>query len=124
MNNLRCKAVFSYQSLVVKSIKIFSGPKLPFKLSQASMVTSPTGKGVVIVGGWNEKSSKYSTSLFELDGRTMRWTKLKQTLEYGRVGHISFPIPDHLTAIKSCNHSTQGWKKLKKKIPNLLNNIF
>ena len=88
------------------------------------MVTSPTGKGVVIIGGWNEKSSKYSTSLFELDGRNMEWTKLKQTLEYGRVGHISFPIHDNLTAIKSCNHSKQGWKKLKKKIPSLLNNIF
>lgn len=59
---------------------MFLGPKLPFKLSQASMVTSPTGRGVVIIGGWNEKSSKYSTSLFELDGRSMEWVKLKQKL--------------------------------------------
>ena len=59
---------------------MFIGPKLPFKLSQASMVTSPTGRGVVIIGGWNENSKKYSTSLFELDGRSMEWVKLKQKL--------------------------------------------
>ena len=53
---------------------------MPFKLSQASMVTSPTGRGVVIIGGWNENSKKYSTSLFELDGRSMEWVKLKQKL--------------------------------------------
>ena len=44
------------------------------------MVTSPTGRGVVIIGGWNENSRKYSTSLFELDGRSMEWVKLKQKL--------------------------------------------
>ena len=53
---------------------------MPFKLSQASMVTSPTGRGVVVIGGWNENSKKYSTSLFELDGRSMEWVKLKQKL--------------------------------------------
>ena len=44
------------------------------------MVTSPTGRGVVVIGGWNENSKKYSTSLFELDGRSMKWVKLKQKL--------------------------------------------
>ena len=97
---------------------------MPFKLSTASMVTSPTGRGVVVIGGWNDKSSKYSTSLFELDGNSMEWIKLKQTLEYGRVGHVSFPIPDDLTYIKKCEHSKPAWKKLKKKIPQIFDSIF
>jgi len=100
------------------------GPKLPFKLSQASMVTSPTGRGVVIIGGWNENSKKYSTSLFELDGRTMEWVKLKQKLEHGRVGHISFPIPDDLPTLKDYEEPKSGWQTLKKKLPKILNNLL
>ena len=89
------------------------------------MVTSPTGRGVVIIGGWNEKSCKYSTSLFELDGRTMEWVKLKQKLEHGRVGHVSFAIPDNLPTPKRPEETKMpGWKMLKKKLPKILNNIF
>ena len=89
------------------------------------MVTSPTGKGVVIIGGWNDSTWKYSTILLELKGSTMEWIPLKQTLQYARVGHIAFAIPDELTSCKtrksSDDNNSNGskWKKIKKKMNKL-----
>ena len=62
------------------------------------MVTSPTGRGVVVVGGIVESpNGSYSYShLIELSGETketLRWKKLTQKLQYPRKSHISFPIP-------------------------------
>jgi hypothetical protein len=45
-------------------------------------------------------------------------------IEHGRVGHISFPIPDDLPTLKDYEAPKSGWQVLKKKIPKLLTNIF
>ena len=39
---------------------MISGPKLPFKVRNSAMVTSPNGKGVVIFGGFNVNADQYS----------------------------------------------------------------
>ena len=56
------------------------------------MVTSPTGKGVIAMGGNNSKA------MFELS-QSMEWTRLEQTLQiehYG--GLLAIPIPDELVS--------------------------
>ena len=95
------------------------------------MVPSPTGHGVVIIGGWNDSTWKYSTALLELHGKnikTLKWIPLKQTLQHARVGHLAFSIPDFL--VKETHEIQNGisvstnerdqpnpiWKKVKKNI--------
>ena len=75
-------------------ILIFPGPKLPFKLSESAMVPSPSGRGLVVIGGWNDNEGKDSNVLLELKGSSMEWVPLKQTLEYARDEHVAIPIPD------------------------------
>ena len=77
---------------------LISGPKLPFKLSGSAMVTSPSGKGVIIIGGYNHTEYKISNALLELKGISSKeWVPLKQTLQHRRYGHVAIPIPDNWT---------------------------
>ena len=75
-----------------------SGPKLPFKLHESAMVPSPSGTGVVVIGGYNWTERKKSNALLELKGSSMEWVPLKQTLQYAREGHVAIPIPDDFLA--------------------------
>ena len=52
------------------------------RLANFSMVTSPTGKGVIVMGG--ETGSK---AIFELS-QSMQWTRLEQTFQ---IGHFAPP---------------------------------
>ena len=54
------------------------------------MVTSPTKKGVVILGGTCSKA------MFELND-SMKWTHLEKTLQHDYFGPFAIPIPDSLT---------------------------
>ena len=45
-------------------------------------------------------------------------------IEHGRVGHISFPIPDDLPTLKDYEEPKSGWQTLKKKLPKILNNLL
>lgn len=82
---------------------MFVGPKLPYKIRTASMVTSPDGEGVVLIGGFNVNANQYSQGLIELRGssiETLEWKFLEQSLTFQRRNHVSFPIPDEMT---NCN---------------------
>ena len=46
-----------------------------------AMVTSPTGKGVIVMGG-ETNSEKNSKAMFELT-QSMQWTRLEQTFQIG-----------------------------------------
>ena len=59
------------------------------------MVTSPTGKGVIVMGG-ETASGEYSKAMFELS-QSMEWTRLEQTLKIGHLWRpLAIPIPDEL----------------------------
>ena len=58
------------------------------------MVTSPTGKGVIAMGG-NTASFEYSKAMFELSA-SMQWTRLEHTLKIGHCAPLAIPIPDEL----------------------------
>ena len=58
------------------------------------MVTSPTGKGVIVMGG-NTAPGEYSKAMFELSP-SMQWTRLEQTLKIDHLAPLAIPIPDEL----------------------------
>ena len=82
---------YSYRFLVR-----YVGPKLPVKkhsgIHGAKIVTSPNGKGVVLIGGTGNEAG-----LLELTGNSihsLKWVSLEQKLMYPRNYHVVFPIPD------------------------------
>ena len=61
-----------------------------------AMVTSPTGKGVIVMGGETE-SGEDSKAMFELS-QSMEWTRLEQTLQIEHLAPLAIPIPDELVS--------------------------
>ena len=77
------------------------GPTLPTKLRDFTMVTSPTRKGIVIIGGSSGgyRQNEYLDALYELSGDsidTLKWTRLEQKLQIARYNHFSFYIPNQV----------------------------
>ena len=60
------------------------------------MVTSPTGKGVIVMGGISKKAS---LAMFELSA-SMQWTRLEHNLKIGHNFPLAIPIPDELVLEK------------------------
>ena len=73
------------------------------------MVTSPTGKGVIIMGGITN-SGNNSKAMCELT-QTMEWTRLEQTLQIEHFRPLAIPIPDELVCEK--NESKNKRRKLQ-----------
>ena len=59
------------------------------------MVTSPTGKGVIALGGYSSEGR--SKAMFELS-QSMQWTRLEQTLQIKHRAPLAIPIPDELVS--------------------------
>ena len=78
------------------------------------MISSPTEKGVVMIGGRKQDLDfpyicttipvfyvYYSSDLIELSGdskETLVWKILEQKLRHPRLGHVSFSISNHIAA--------------------------
>ena len=62
-----------------------------------AMVTSPTGKGVIVMGGITNSIGQYSKAMFELS-QSMEWTRLEQTLQINHWVPLAIPIPDELVS--------------------------
>ena len=89
----------------------FIGPKIPSiiksrftekgKFIRIAMVTSPTRRGVILIGGKDTESEKtFSRHLIELSGDSkeeLKWSFLDEKLQHERIGHVAFNITD------SCN---------------------
>ena len=64
------------------------------------MISSPTEKGVVMIGG-RKNYREYSSDLLELSGdsnETLEWKILKQKLQHPRSNHVSFSISNDIAA--------------------------
>ena len=71
----------------------FSGPDLPDECTYGSMVTSPTGDGVILLGCYENRETIYKMAP-DSNG-TFVWTKLRQKLKYPRHAQpIVAPISD------------------------------
>jgi len=91
--------------------KWVSGPNMPWELAEFPMVTSPSGNGVLTVGGVSGRD--FINEIFELscegsiNGCT--WNVLHQQLQEGRKAHVAMLIPDNLAECendKSTTHPT------------------
>ena len=60
------------------------------------MVTSPSGDGVIVIGGYNSDKEQNSRAIYELKSQTSRWTTLEQSLEHtpSGAGLIAIPISE------------------------------
>ena len=65
-----------------------------------ALITSPDGKGVILVGGFNAKTRQSSNELLEFRQST-GWTILSQKLKYARQFPVVLPISNDLTSCKS-----------------------
>ena len=64
------------------------------------MISSPTEKGVVMIGGYKPKFGA-SSDLLELSGdsqETLEWKILEQKLQHPRYYHLSFSISNDIAA--------------------------
>ena len=69
------------------------------------MISSPTEKGIVIIGGLTTKGVTanriVSYNFVELSGNsieTLEWKILEHKLQYARFGHVSFSISNKLAS--------------------------
>ena len=64
------------------------------------MITSPTGKGVVLIGGARAPGCHHAKDHFlELSGdseETLKWSFMDQKLYSERLGHAAFTIPNQV----------------------------
>ena len=73
-------------------------------LNRLAMVTSPTGKGVIAMGGRSSRGR--SKAMFELT-QSMQWTRLAQTLKIGHLAALAIPIPDELVRVAQSKRSRE-----------------
>ena len=71
---------------------MFSGPSLPYILSNSHMATSPDGEGVILFGG-SKGSYESVDTLLELRYDSDKWTELPQKLNQPRKQYVVIPIP-------------------------------
>ena len=69
-----------------------------------TMVTSPTGKGVIVMGGISSRG--ISKAMFELT-QSMQWTRLEQTLKIEHFAPLAIPIPDELVRVAQPKRSRE-----------------
>ena len=79
------------------------------------MVTSPTGKGVIIMGG-STAAQECSKAMFELS-ESMEWTRLEQTLQIDHWAPLVTPLPDELVKKKS-------WRTVLSSVVKKSNTVF
>ena len=70
---------------------------LPRSLAEFSLITSPSGNGVLANGGIN--GSDRQTAIYELTcpESGCQWTELEQKFQVPRMNHVSMLIPDELS---------------------------
>jgi hypothetical protein len=68
-------------------------------LSAASLLPSPDGQGVILMGGYLGTEDRHSTSIHKLicDQLGCKWSEMEQQLKIARQRFVSMLIPDTLT---------------------------
>ena len=81
-----------------------SGPPLPHKCFRPTMIPTPDGEGVILLGCDEESDIKYETeNIYRLmwKGSELEWVIMNQKLKYPRWNLVAMLIPDELT---NCNY--------------------
>jgi hypothetical protein len=77
---------------------IIALPKLPKKLISASLLPSPDGQGVILMGG-SDPDYAHQSSMYKLicDQLGCKWSEMEQQLKIARKLSVAMLIPDTLT---------------------------
>jgi hypothetical protein len=92
---------------------LIAGPKLPKKLSSASLLPSPDGQGVILIGGWSYTDNADQSSMYKLicDQLGCKWSEMEQQLKIARSSLVAMLIPDTLT---NCTKTLKNAKNTEK----------
>ena len=69
---------------------------MPIVLHHSAMITSPSGQGVIVIGG-DRGYHDYSDAIFELYGndyQSLKWRTLPKKLKFPRRGHLALFLPE------------------------------
>ena len=85
---------------------------MKYNLFDMSMITSPNGKGVILVGGKHDSIEStevdmYPRRFMELQEFATDWVLREDGLKYPREGTVAFTIP--LTVKTRCTEDKIGW---------------
>ena len=67
------------------------------------MIPTPSKKGVILMGGYNDSHRRTSNLLLELTGNSLEslsWNIMDVRMKFQRSYHVAFYIPDYLTTPK------------------------
>ena len=79
------------QIKITSFISFFNiGPDLPEECENGSLVSSPNGEWIVLLGCVNQKPNK----IYKLEGNS--WTLYPKELKYLKTKGLAFPVSDHL----------------------------
>jgi hypothetical protein len=67
-------------------------------LTGASLLPSPDGQGVIVIGGYSAGDG-YQSSIYKLicDQLECKWSEMEQQLQIARYSAVAMLIPNHLT---------------------------
>jgi hypothetical protein len=65
----------------------------------ASLLPSPDGQGVILIGGRSTTDDEYQSSMYKLicDQLECKWSEMEQQLKIARGYFVAMLIPDRLT---------------------------
>ena len=88
-----------FKKIFVKRLQNTIGPELPSTCHDGSMVSSPYGDGVILVGCSEHSNAIYRLIASNNNGieMSLEWRTMPITLQYPRDSTVAILIPDELT---------------------------
>ena len=86
-----------FQKIEHDLILILAGPQLPQTCDHPSIVQSPDGQGVILLGCF--ENGEPTDAIYELvntQNKGLMWEKMSQKLKYPRYDTVAMLIPDEL----------------------------
>ena len=90
---------------VIGLFQYFVGPKFPLSHEGSAMISTPTEKGVMMIGG--------SSDIIELSGDSpekLEWKIIEQKLQQPKYAHMLFYISNEIAATLTKNSSNHSEK--------------
>ena len=97
--------IFKISMKVIGLFQYFVGPKLSLSHEGSAMISTPTEKGVMMIGG--------SSDIIELSGDSpekLEWKIIEQKLQQPKYAHMLFYISNEIAATLTKNSSNHSEK--------------
>ena len=90
--------VYIFLSIIQKIPTIFLGPDLPESCTYSSMVTSPSGQGVILFGCNENPIGEHFYELTANENGNFSWKIMAQKMTFPRSGATAMLLPDELVS--------------------------